>query len=89
MIEGSVSIKMRNPPKILLEEVDDDEVVVRISATPLLSTEGSKLTDEILAVLAGVTRKAGAASGGGDRDRDDGASAYPSRSNESSRYELG
>ncbi len=89
MIEGSVSIKMRNPPKILLEEVDDDEVVVRISATPLLSTEGSKLTDEILAVLAGVTRKAGAASGGGDRDRDDGASADPSRSNEGSRYELG
>ena len=89
MIEGSVSIKMRNPPKILLEEVDDDEVVVRISATPLLSTEGSKLTDEILAVLAGVTRKAGVASGGGDRDRDDGASADPSRSNEGSRYELG
>jgi small-conductance mechanosensitive channel len=86
MIEEGVAIRLRTPPKILLEEVDDDETVVRVTAAPLLSTEGSKLTDEILAVLARVTRKAG---GDGDRDRGDGAARDEDRSRDSARYELG
>jgi small conductance mechanosensitive channel len=40
---------------VLLEEVDGDDVVVRVQATPEMPEEGAKLADEIIAALASVT----------------------------------
>jgi small conductance mechanosensitive channel len=40
---------------VLLEEVDGDDVVVRIQATPELANDGAKLADEIMAALSSVT----------------------------------
>ena len=40
---------------MLLEEIDGDEVVVRVQATPEHAHEGAKLADEIIAALASVT----------------------------------
>jgi small conductance mechanosensitive channel len=40
---------------VLLEEVDGDDVVVRIQATPEIADDGSKLADEIMAALSSVT----------------------------------
>ena len=40
-----------------LEELDSDEVVVRVTATPLEDSDGPQLADEILAGLAEVTRE--------------------------------
>ena len=58
LLEESVTVKTRTRPRIELEEMDDDEVVVQVSATPLISTEGSQLADEVLAALGQVRRNA-------------------------------
>lgn len=65
LLEEAVTVKTRTRPRIELEEMDDDEVVVQVSATPLISTEGPQLADEVLAALGQVRRAAGASSGDG------------------------
>jgi small conductance mechanosensitive channel len=40
---------------VLLEEVDGDDIVVRVKATPELPDDGPRLADEIMRVLASVT----------------------------------
>jgi len=57
LLEQHVSIATRSDPRIVLEEVDGDEVVVRIAATPAQAEEGPKLADEILTAVGGVTRE--------------------------------
>ena len=42
-------------PSVLLEEIDGDDVVVRVQATPERAADGAKLADEIIAALASVT----------------------------------
>lgn len=51
MLERSVSTDTRYPPHIALEELDRDEVVVRIVATPLNPAEGGALASEILTAV--------------------------------------
>jgi small conductance mechanosensitive channel len=51
IIEQNVSTPTRYPPHIALEELDRDEVVVRIVATPANPTEGARLASEILAAV--------------------------------------
>jgi small-conductance mechanosensitive channel len=57
LLEDSVSIPLRAEPHISLEEVDHDEVVVRIAATPVNEAEGQDLADEILVAIGVVTRE--------------------------------
>jgi small conductance mechanosensitive channel len=40
---------------VLLEEVDGDDLVVRVQATPERATDGAKLADEIIGALSSVT----------------------------------
>lgn len=56
LITRTVTVPTRTPPHIDLEELDDDEVVVRITAVPVDETDGWKLADEILAAVDQVTR---------------------------------
>ncbi|GAC1344937.1 MAG: hypothetical protein NVSMB29_18920 [Candidatus Dormibacteria bacterium] len=51
----SVSTATRSEPHIMLEEVDDDRIVVRITAVPRVGQQGAQLADEILAALLPVT----------------------------------
>jgi small conductance mechanosensitive channel len=51
---------------VLLEEVDGDDVVVRVQATPEIADDGAKLADEIMAALSSVTGEH-ATVGTGDR----------------------
>ena len=44
-------------PHISLEEVDSDEVIVRIAATPESDADGPRLADEVLSAIASVTRE--------------------------------
>ena len=46
---------VRGEPTIALEEIDADEVVVRIQATPLADADGPKLADEVLAAVGAAT----------------------------------
>jgi small-conductance mechanosensitive channel len=56
VLTDSVSISTRKDPRIVLEEIDGDEVVVRVAATPVVASEGPRLADEMLSALADVTR---------------------------------
>ena len=40
----------------MLEEIDGDEIVLRIHATPEEATEGPKLANEILGAVATIAR---------------------------------
>jgi small-conductance mechanosensitive channel len=62
VLEQAVTTPTRDEPRIMLEELDGDEVVVRIAATPARASEGPKLADEILLAVGGFTRE--------DSDRD-------------------
>jgi small-conductance mechanosensitive channel len=50
-----IETPVRGEPTIALEEVDADEVVVRIQATPLADADGPRLADEVLAAVASAT----------------------------------
>jgi small-conductance mechanosensitive channel len=66
MLENAITVPTRHPPDIALEELDRDEVVVRINATPNVPADGAQLADEVLAAVR--------ADGGHDED-----SASPTR----------
>jgi small conductance mechanosensitive channel len=55
LLDNSVTVPTRTRPHISLEELDSDEVVVRIAATPESGTDGPKLADEILAAVTQIT----------------------------------
>ena len=59
LLDEHVSVPTRSTPHIELEEVDADEVVVRVKATPITPSDGPKLADQILATIAAVTRDGG------------------------------
>jgi small conductance mechanosensitive channel len=63
LLEDAVKTQVRGEPRIALEELDSDEVVLRVSATPVEDRDGPKLADEILAGLAAVTREEERATG--------------------------
>jgi small conductance mechanosensitive channel len=55
VLESRVSTPLRSTPHIGLEEVDGEDVVVRIAATPETESDGPALADEVLAAIADVT----------------------------------
>ncbi len=56
LLETTVQTPIRGEPRILLEEIDGDEVVVRIQATPESPSDGAQLASEVLAGVRAVTR---------------------------------
>jgi small conductance mechanosensitive channel len=62
LIEETVDVPTRDHPQIELEEVDDTEVVMRITATPESDADGPRLADEVLAAVDAATK---ATNGGG------------------------
>jgi small conductance mechanosensitive channel len=59
LLEESIQTPLRDRPHITLEEIDGDEVVVRISATPERPSDGPKLASEVLEVVAAHTVRNG------------------------------
>ena len=47
LLENGVTTPVRHEPHISLEEVDSDEVIVRIAATPESEADGPRLADEV------------------------------------------
>jgi len=62
VLEQSLQTPLRGAPRITLEELDGDEVVVSIAATPLATSQGRALASELLSIVSRETRS-GAASG--------------------------
>ncbi|HEY1521840.1 MAG TPA: mechanosensitive ion channel family protein [Solirubrobacteraceae bacterium] len=57
ILDREISAPTRNPATVLLEEMDGDDVVVRVQATPDRAADGARLADQIIAALASVTRE--------------------------------
>jgi small conductance mechanosensitive channel len=58
LLDEAIQTPMRDRPQIALEEIDGDEVVVRISATPERPSDGPRLASEVLEAVAGQTARA-------------------------------
>jgi len=56
VLERSLQTPLRGAPRITLEELDGEEVVVLIAATPLVATQGRQLASELLGVVSRETR---------------------------------
>jgi small conductance mechanosensitive channel len=68
LLESSLRTSLREPPRITLEELDGEAVVVRIVATPARSSEGRQLASELLAIVSEQARTpdAGPRTGGAE-----------------------
>jgi small conductance mechanosensitive channel len=55
ILDHEVSVPTRNGASVNLEEVDGDDVIVRVKATPEMSHDGPRLADEIMMALQSVT----------------------------------
>lgn len=56
---AAIRVPTRYPPNVSLEEVDEDGVVLRVSATPLRPDDGSQLAEEVLAALKPAHARSG------------------------------
>ena len=56
LLERSLKTPLRDAPRITLEELDGEEVVVRIAARPRLAAEGRQLASELLSIVSAETR---------------------------------
>lgn len=67
MVEERTEVPLRYPPDVHVEEIDRDEVWVKIEATPSNPADGAKLTEQVLASV----REAAGVSANGNGDRSD------------------
>jgi small-conductance mechanosensitive channel len=58
LLDSAVETPVRSQPRITLEELDGDEVVVRIMATPERPSDGPRLASEVLEAVAAQTARA-------------------------------
>jgi small conductance mechanosensitive channel len=63
LAEG-ITVPTRHPPDIALEELDRDDIVVKIVATPLRSADGAQLAAEVLDAVRAAPGSSGADSNG-------------------------
>jgi small conductance mechanosensitive channel len=75
MIENAITVPLRYPPHIAVEELDRDDVVVRIVSTPRNPREGAKLAEEVLAGLRGADGAHSEPDGEGPTDSNGGNSS--------------
>ena len=100
LLEERIDVATRDRPRIVLEELDDEEVVVRIQATPVNAEDGPHLATQVLGAVAAETRRSADGdgrfardggdddgNGGADRDGDDGVGV--ARTGDRSRSEDG
>ena len=57
VLQATIETPTRGEPRILLEEIDGDEVVVRIQATPEANSDGPRLASEVLEAIGPETRR--------------------------------
>jgi small conductance mechanosensitive channel len=56
ILEKSLQTPLRDAPRITLEELDGEDVVVRIAATPRVAAQGRHLAGELLSIVSRETR---------------------------------
>jgi small-conductance mechanosensitive channel len=75
LIESALTTPIRAQPEVILVELDGDEVVVEISATPQTGADGAKLAAELLEVVSGETPHPSNGGGMGAPGRENGDAA--------------
>jgi small-conductance mechanosensitive channel len=55
ILDDSIKTPTRQKASVLLEQLDGDDVIVRVQATPDRADDGARLADEIIDALASVT----------------------------------
>jgi small conductance mechanosensitive channel len=55
MLDSSISVATRTPPTVLLKEITDDSIVVRVVAVPDRARDGPRLADQVIAAVTGIT----------------------------------
>jgi small conductance mechanosensitive channel len=55
ILDDQVTTPTRQAAAVLLEEIDGEDLVIRVQATPERAADGARLADEIIAALASVT----------------------------------
>jgi small conductance mechanosensitive channel len=55
ILDEQITTPTRSPATVLLEEIDGEELVIRVQATPDRAVDGARLADEIIAALASFT----------------------------------
>jgi small conductance mechanosensitive channel len=70
LIARELPMRLREAPRVTLEALDGEEVVVQITARPLVSSDGAQLASELLRVVSAETAPAG-------YDGSDGAARTP------------
>ena len=61
LLERDLQTPLRDSARITLEELDGEEVVVRIAATPRIAADGRQLASELLGIVSRETRAAAGA----------------------------
>ena len=69
MVQETISVPLRYPPHIAVEELDRDDVIVRIVSTPLNARDGAKLAEEVMAGVRGTDGGRTDSGGGSQEDR--------------------
>jgi small-conductance mechanosensitive channel len=57
LLDERIRTPTRTAATVLLQEIDGDDVVVRVQATPEHADDGARLADEIIEALSSVTRE--------------------------------
>lgn len=60
-VAEAIDVRTKRPPHVALEELDGDEVVMRVEATPTDPRHGGRLAREVLEAVAGFARTNGRA----------------------------
>jgi small conductance mechanosensitive channel len=55
ILDDQISTPTRSSATVLLEEIDGEDVIVRVQATPERAADGARLADEIIAALSAIT----------------------------------
>jgi small-conductance mechanosensitive channel len=58
-VDEEVGVPTKGPPHVSLEELNGDDVIVRVRATPQRSDDGAKLAHDVLQAVAGFRRNGG------------------------------
>jgi small-conductance mechanosensitive channel len=72
ILDDRIRTPTRGSAEVVLEEIDGDEVVVRVQATPDRADDGAQLADEVIEALATVTREHALNGNGESPDAEDG-----------------
>jgi hypothetical protein len=57
ILDSRITTPIRDAAVVLLEEIDDDGLLVRIRATPAVAADGARLADEVVEALMALTHE--------------------------------